>query len=184
MMNDLKMLINQMDLASWILLGVSVGICIFLYLKRNSMFIREMIQNAIKEIEIHFNSPLGQKQIDTGTKIAKAKVPFIIKIFMTKRIAVTILEKSLNFIGAIFGMKNTIDIKGNEESLLDTVETDITLDHNVNTMDLNIQLGDKPIKPDKIKNTGDSTVYAEVNVKTDWKGKPETSATVGFQKKL
>lgn len=184
MIESIRAFLQQMDTASFIIIIMFIITGITFYVKRKSNFIRDIVSNALIETEIYLNSNLGQNRLDNFVKIAKLKVPFIVKLFISKRILVTIIENFMNKISILFSINKEIDIIGNEESLLNDVKKDIKVDKQTGMTEIKITKGEPVKKIEPSYKDGDSKIYAELKAKTDWHGNPETSVTVGIQKKL
>lgn len=180
MKQDIVEFFQQFDKTSVVILLVCVIILVIFYIKRNSKNIRDIVNNALIETETYLNSSEGQRKIENGITIAKFKLPFIVKLFITKRVVITIIEIIMNKISLIFRTGKEIDIIGNEDSLLDNVKKDI--EFSGDSMNINFKKGTSP--KEEIESNGNNTIYAELNAETDWHGKPKTTVTVGVKKKL
>lgn len=90
---------------------ISVMVLVLLLVKKQySVFI-----DVIMDVEEKLNSESGQKKLDMAVALIQSKLPVYIRVFITKKLIVTIIEYILN--GALKHFKHgeKVDIKGNED---------------------------------------------------------------------
>ncbi|MGL6185549.1 MAG: hypothetical protein ACRC1T_09255 [Clostridium chrysemydis] len=170
--------LKNIDTISYITIFTLIMICIGLYIKRKSPFIKEIVENAIIEAEKKFNSGEGQEKLKYATERVRERVPIIFKIFITHRMTVTIIESTLNKISHTFDIDRKIDIIGNENIVSKKIEID--KDTRSTSFEVNMNKGSVS-EDDK---SSDTELYASLKAKTDWRENTETSLEVGFKKKF
>lgn len=173
MLDTIMLHISQVDIYSWLTICVLLLLCIFLYIKRATPAIQSIVDNIVTEIEDSCNSDNGQRNLDSVANVVRPRLPFIFRIFMTKRTLVTIIETSLNKVSATFELNRIVDIKGND----DVLPTKLNIE--VNSVK-DIPDGQNALETDN----SDSEVYASVKTQTNWKDDTNTSVEVGFKKKF
>lgn len=90
---------------------LSVVVLILLLVKKQySVFI-----DVIMDVEEKLNSESGQKKLDMAVALIQSKLPCILRVFVTKKLIVTIIEYILN--GALKHFKHgeRVDIIGNDD---------------------------------------------------------------------
>lgn len=161
--------LKSIDIGSWVILITLVLIVIGLYVKRSSLYVKEIVANAIIEAEKHFNSGQGQLKLQFAVTKIRASLPLILRVFITHSMLVNMIEATLNKISCTFELNRKVDIIGNEVA----IPKKIIIEKD------SIEIDTREIRPDS-----DVEVYANVKAKTDWKDNTETSVEVGFKKKL
>lgn len=94
-----------------ILTVLSVLVLILLMIKKQySVFI-----DVILDVEKKLNSESGQKKLDMAVVSIQSELPAFLKVFITKKLIVTIIEYILN--GALKHLKHggQVDIIGNDD---------------------------------------------------------------------
>ena len=170
--------LKSVDVLSWVILFTLTMIAIGLYIKRASPYVKDIITNAIIEAENHFNSGEGQQKLHFAVSLIRNKLPVALRIFITHRMLVTMIETTLNKISDSFELNKKIDIKGNDNVVYKRVGID---DVNKTT---SIEIDTRPIDTMNKQKDSDVEVYANVKAKTDWRDNTETSVEVGIKKKL
>lgn len=176
-MTDVLNYIKQMDLASIIIIGILLILVVILYVKRSSPYVKEVVLNAVIEAENHFNSGEGQQKLHFAVTTIRMRLPLILRMFVTHRMLVTMIETTLNKISDSFELHKKVDIIGNEE----IIPKKIIIEQNENTTSMEIDT--REFVEEKEKDS-DVELYANVKAKTNWKNDTETSVEVGFKKKL
>lgn len=166
--------IKNMDRTSWIILGVVALIFSILYIKRSSDTVKKIVLEAICEAECKFNSGEGQQKLEFAVEVIRLRLPFIIKIFLTKSTLVTIIEGLLNTISHSFNLDKRVDIKGND-TLFSLKK--LMVKPSIKTTDVESEI--KQVDIDS-----DTCIYANIKAETDWKDNTETSVELGIKKKL
>lgn len=177
-MNEVLNYIKQIDTTSIVIIGVLIVLVVWLYIKRSSPYIKEVVLNAVIEAENHFNSGEGQQKLHFAVTTIRTRLPLILRIFITHRMLVTMIETTLNKISDSFELHRKVDIKGNE----DIIPKKIIIEQEDVKTSFEFDSRDKTT----IEEKKDSNVelYANVKAKTDWRDNTETSVEVGFKKKL
>lgn len=171
--------IKQIDKTSWIIISAVVFICGILYVKRSSDTVKTIVLNAINESEERFNSGEGQAKLDFAVETVRGGLPFILRIFMTKAMIISIIEGLLNTISFTFSLDKKVDIIGNDVFKGKKLKLDIEKDKG----EIELGVSNKEIEPILSKDS-DTELYANVKAETDWKKDTETSVEVGIKKKL
>lgn len=172
--------IKNIDRTSWIIIGSFNLLFILLYVRRASDNVKKIVLDVINEAEYRFNSGEGQQKLEFAVEIIRIRLPFILKLLLTKSTLVTIIEGLLNTISHSFDLGKQVDIKGNDIILpLDGLRVDLGKRTIGVELDTRNNLGVKEINIDS-----DTMVYANVKAETDWKNDTETSVEVGIKKKL
>lgn len=166
--------LKSIDLVSWVILFTLLMIVIGLYIKRSSPYVKDIVTNAIIEAEKHFNSGEGQLKLKFAVTKIRESLPLILRVFITHRMLVTMIETTLNKISDSFELDKKVDIIGNEiiipkKIIIEKKNKDTSIE--IGTMELN-------------KDDSDIEMYANLKAKTNWKDDTETSVEVGIKKKL
>lgn len=99
---------------NYVSVALVVIVIVLLYIFRQSKLVINIVGNAIIETEKKFNSESGQIKLDHAVETVQSKLPFILRIILTKYVIVSLIEYMLNFIGKAFKIDKEVDIKGNE----------------------------------------------------------------------
>lgn len=99
---------------NYVIVGILLLILILLFIFRQTKIVINIVGNAIVETEKKFNSEKGQAKLDHAVEIVQNKLPFFLRVIMTKYVIVSLIEYLLNFIGKAFKIDKVVDIKGNE----------------------------------------------------------------------
>lgn len=177
-MNEVLNYIKQVDITSIVIIGVLIVLVIWLYIKRSSPYVKEVVLNAVIEAENHFNSGEGQQKLHFAVTTIRMRLPLILRVFITHRMLVTMIETTLNKISDSFELHRKVDIKGNE----DIIAKKIIIEQEDVKTSFEFDSRDKTTIEEK--KDSDVELYANVKAKTDWRDNTETSVEVGFKKKL
>lgn len=177
-MNEVLNYIKQVDITSIVIIGVLIALVIWLYVKRSSPYVKEVVLNAVIEAENHFNSGEGQQKLHFAVTTIRMKLPFIFRMFITHRMLVTMIETTLNKISSSFDLHKKVDIIGNEEIIIPK-KIKIEQEENITSMEIDTREYVKEKEKDS-----NVELYANVKAKTNWRDDTETSVEVGFKKKL
>lgn len=170
--------LKNVDILSWVIIFTLIMVAIGLYIKRASPYVKDIITNAIIEAENHFNSGEGQQKLHFAVTTIRGKLPVILRIFITHRMLVTMIETTLNKISDSFELNKKVDIKGNDSIVYRKIDID---EVNKTT---SLEMDTRPINVVNTSKDSDVEVYANVKAKTDWRDNTETSVEVGIKKKL
>lgn len=109
-MSESLSIINNLDKGSIIIIVLVVILLIVLFIKKQYNIFIEAIRNS----ETALNSQKGQEKLDYAVKYVQDKLPIILRLVMTKKAIVNIIEYLLNKGLQYMGSEEKIDIKGNE----------------------------------------------------------------------
>lgn len=171
--------IKQIDVTSIVVIGVLLALVVWLYIKRSSPYVKEVVLNAVIEAENHFNSGEGQQKLHFAVTTIRMKLPLIFRVFITHRMLVTMIETTLNKISDSFELHRKVDIKGNEN----VIPKKIIIEQEETKTSFEFDTRDKTTIVEEKKDSN-VELYANVKAKTDWRDNTETSVEVGFKKKL
>lgn len=170
-------MVKSVDILSWVILFTLVMVVIGLYIKRTSPYVKEIVKSAVIDAERHFNSGQGQLKLKFATEKIRQSLPLVLRVFITHRMIVTMIEITLNKISHTFELDTVVDIIGNE----DMVHKKINIQNTDEVSEIEISLNQR--KPEIVEESK-AEVYASLRAKTDWRDNTETSVEVGFKKKL
>lgn len=161
-------------------IAVGVMLVVLLFIFRKTKVAKSIVKDALCEIERKINSDLAQKAIDQQiAELRKDKeIPFFIRKCVTKHMIISIMEKSMNVVAQTCDINKEYDLKGNES---DVSVTKVELDKE--SLGLGVKYEEKA--DFNVKNDNKTTIlYAELNAKTDFKGKDSAQISVGIKKKI
>lgn len=172
-MTDIIRICSSMDCWSWLFILGLIVLLIILIIFRTKPFVQDIVRNAVIETEELLNSESGQDKLIFATEIVKSKLPFIFKIFITKRTIVTLIEKTLNTLSISFKLNKIVDIKGNDD-----VPIKLNVGQDDKHTNFNVIVGEKK------QTDSDTNIYGCVKTTTDWHDETNTSIEIGFKKKI
>ena len=114
-MQGIKLFLSALTTQDYVTLGLGVLVIVLLFIFRESKIVIDTIGNAIVEAETKLNSEDGQKRLDYAVTLVQNKLPTFAKIFITKKMIVSLIELMLNSMNKAFKIDKTVDIKGNED---------------------------------------------------------------------
>lgn len=158
------------------IMGLGIIIFTLLYLNKGIPFVRELIESVVIEAEKEFNSGEGQLKLNYAIDKLRAKLPSVLRIFVSRSVLVTLIENALNKLSKTFDLEKEVDIKGN-----DSVFKGDKIKLEVNKKDVLIGINTEGSEVTKVST---SEVYGAVKISTDWRDKPNTSIELGVKKKL
>lgn len=168
-------ILKNVDILSWVIIFTLMMVVIGLYIKRASPYVKDIITNAIIEAENHFNSGEGQQKLHFAVTIIKSRLPVVLRVFITRRMLVTMIEVTLNKISSSFELEKVVDIKGNEDSVFKRVGVE------TKNKTTSIKLDTRPLE---FKKDTSVEAYANMKTKTNWRDGVETIVEVGVKKKI
>lgn len=160
---------SELDWGSWVVIAVVLIGLIFVYVKRTNAYVMEIVDNGIVEAEKHFNSKEGKKKLAYATVKIKEKLPKILSILVTESMIIRLVEHSLNKLSAKFRLERRVELQG--KSI-------------INIQDINLHDKTVTLETHKILEDKDTELYANVQGKTDFKGRNEGRVEVGIKKKF
>lgn len=170
--------LKSVDTFSWVATITFILVVIGLYIKRKSPYVKEVVTNTIMEAEKMFNSGEGQQKLKFAVTAIRAKLPMILRIFITHRMLVTMIEGTLNKISDSFDLDRKVDIKGNEM----IVPKKIVIEKKDNMTSFELDTREPEVEVEDGKSN--TELYASLKAKTDWRKDTETSVEVGIKKKF
>lgn len=113
-MQQIQLFLSNLTTQDYITFGLGVLVIVLLVIFRESKIVIDTVGNAIVEAETKLNSEDGQKRLEYAVSLVKSKLPKFAKIFITKKMIVSIIELMLNSMNKAFKIEKNVDIKGNE----------------------------------------------------------------------
>lgn len=113
-MEKIQLFLSSLTTQDYVTFGLGVLVIILLFIFKESKIVIDTVGNAIVEAETKLNSEDGQKRLEYAVSVVQDKLPRFAKIFITKKMIVSIIELMLNSMNKAFKIDKNIDIKGNE----------------------------------------------------------------------